>query len=355
MVKMRQPPRGYSFLSRVAKPPRSSRAYIARSASSIQSSCSYCVITVNAGSMRASNGCSRRIRSAKPWIVEMYEASVARRSAVSPASSKRRIARSFISLAAFRVKVMARTRSGPKRGSRAILTKRSTSTVVLPAPAPAVTASSRSRSSEAISRCVSGSAFIGNPSDAEGPDPTHRTQVAPAAVVFARLRPHLSGCDSRDLAAKGRLPLEHESLELVRLEYAHATPDVGRKEVAGEVAPHHSVALTAADAEVDRADRLDAEQRAAPRSRSGAGSRPSPPTPRRSARPFHSCSRSRRRSASHRARSRPPDRSTRAACCAKSVFRPEAEWPFRREATMGRVRLAPYRTTARRTRRGCGS
>src|SRR5689334_16137392 len=132
----------------------------------------------------------------------MYAASVARRSVVSPDASKIRMARSFISVAAFRVKVSARMRSGPTSGSRAIATKRSTSTVVLPAPAPAVTARSQLRSADARRRSPLGSVLAMRRSHAEGADAAHGAQLAVAAVVVPRPHRELAARDANDLGAQ---------------------------------------------------------------------------------------------------------------------------------------------------------
>ena len=83
----------------------------------------------------------RSSRAQKPWIVEIEAPSAERASSRRPSSRKRARTRSLISAAALSVKVIASIPSTGTPSSTTALTKRSTSTVVLPVPAPARTSS----------------------------------------------------------------------------------------------------------------------------------------------------------------------------------------------------------------------
>src|SRR5690606_21474231 len=173
--------------------------------------------------------------------------------------SKMRMTRAFISTAALRVNVIASSESGPRGSLRAIPTKRSTSTEVLPAPAPAVTARSVCQSVIARARCDDTSGFVTRASNTESSDPTYRPQLAVATVSVAWRyldAPFSQRCHMLDEHAGTVL---HVAPELIRIHALHLFV-AGQHEVVCHIGSNHSVAFAAIDAQEVGAHRFHSEQ-----------------------------------------------------------------------------------------------
>src|SRR6266446_3466638 len=153
--------------------------------------------------MPTANGCVRRRREQKPWIVEIHAPSSlrARSARPRPWSAARMRARS--SPAAFRVYVITSTDSTSSPCSQTARTKRSTSTLVLPVPAPAETKTSPFASTAACCCSFTSSSF----------HPADRPEVAPRrAGAAAWVVRHVTRADTLAQIVRKR-PRAFEALE----------------------------------------------------------------------------------------------------------------------------------------------
>ena len=93
----------------------------------------------SAGRDRPGNGCARKSREQKPWIVEIHAPSSRRARSWRPRACSAARIRARSSPAALRVYVITSSDSTSSPCSQTARTNRSTRTVVLPVPAPAET------------------------------------------------------------------------------------------------------------------------------------------------------------------------------------------------------------------------
>src|SRR5581483_798547 len=202
------------------------------------------------GSMPTANGCARRSRAQKPWIVETQAPSSRRARSGRPRARSAARIRARSSPAALRVYVMTSTDSTSRPCSHTAPTNRSTSTVVLPVPAPAETKTSPFARTAA---CCSGF-IVSRPLDT-----AHRPEVAPARALAAlRVVPDVPRADA-PREAGGTLPRRvHHRPELVVRQVVVLL--VARQVVGRVLTQEPARDARAAQRAVDAAERLDADE-----------------------------------------------------------------------------------------------